>query len=293
MAQLSGMTGFARAEGRQGDWNWTWEVRSVNGKGLDLRLRLPQGYDAMESRLRDIARAAFTRGSVQAGLTLNRDATAAAEPIDEKRLSALIDASLPWVEAGKVAKPRFDGLLHVKGVLKGDDEIEERERAGLEKALLATFNTAVTALRAAREDEGRALAGILLTQVTEIESLAADAATTASARIETIRDRLAQRIAELVGGDFPEERLAQEVAVLALKADVREELDRLGAHIATARDLIAAGSPAGRKLDFLSQEFNREANTLCSKSGDSDLTRIGLALKAVIDQFREQVQNVE
>ena len=146
---------------------------------------------------------------------------------------------------------------------------------------------------AAREDEGRALAAILNAQVGEIETLAAKAGQTASARIETIRERLASRIADLVGSDFPEERLAQEVAVLALKADVREELDRLGAHIATARDLIAAGSPAGRKLDFLSQEFNREANTLCSKSGDSDLTRLGLALKTVIDQFREQVQNVE
>ncbi|HAQ35539.1 MAG: YicC family protein [Maricaulis sp.] len=293
MSQLSGMTGFARAEGRQGDWNWTWEVRSVNGKGLDLRLRLPQGYDAIESALRDIARTAFTRGSIQAGLTISRDETAGSAAIDEKRLSALIEASVPWVAAGKVSPPHFDGLLQIKGVLKADDEIDADDRAGIERGLLTSFDTAVRALKQAREDEGRALAEILLRQVDEIESLAADAADTASVRIETIRDRLAQRIADLIGSDFPEERLAQEVAVLALKADVREELDRLGAHITTARDLIAAGSPAGRKLDFLSQEFNREANTLCSKSGDSDLTRIGLALKTVIDQFREQVQNVE
>lgn len=293
MAQLSGMTGFARAEGRHGAWGWTWEVRSVNGKGLDLRLRLPAGYDAIEGPMRDIARTAFTRGSIQIGLTIARDEAGGSAAIDETRLRALIDASRPYVADGSVDKPRFDGLLAIKGVLKAEDEIDEDEREGLEAALLKSFDTAISTLKSAREDEGRALSEILLTQVAEIETLAGDAAKTASARIETMRDRLAARIADLVSSDFPEERLAQEVAVLALKADVREELDRLGAHIATARDLIAAGSPAGRKLDFLSQEFNREANTLCSKSGDSDLTRIGLALKTVIDQFREQVQNVE
>lgn len=293
MARLSGMTGFARTEGQHAGWNWTWEVRSVNGKGLDLRLRMPPGYDAIEGPLRDIARTAFTRGSIQAGLTIGRDEAAGAAAIDEARLAALIEASRPWVESGKVAPPAFDGLLHVKGVLKAEDEIADEDREALHGALLTSFEKAVKALKSAREDEGKALSAILTAQVGEIESLAADAAQTASARIDTIRDRLATRIADLVGSDFPEERLAQEVAVLALKADVREELDRLGAHIATARDLIAAGSPAGRKLDFLSQEFNREANTLCSKSGDSDLTRIGLALKTVIDQFREQVQNVE
>lgn len=293
MVALSGMTGFARTEGQHAGWCWVWELRSVNGKGLDLRLRTPPGYDAVEAPLRDIARSAFTRGSIQAGLTIARDETSGAAAIDEARLAALIEASRPWVEAGKVAPPSFDGLLHVKGVLKGDDEIAEDERDALHAALLESFGRAIAALKSAREDEGRALTGILSAQVAEIESLSVEAAKTASARIDTIRDRLAQRIADLVGSDFPEERLAQEVAVLALKADVREELDRLGAHIATARDLIAEGSPAGRKLDFLSQEFNREANTLCSKSGDSDLTRIGLALKTVIDQFREQVQNVE
>lgn len=293
MANLSGMTGFARTEGQHAGWNWTWEVRSVNGKGLDLRLRMPPGYDAIEGPLREIARTAFTRGSIQAGLTIARDETAGAAAIDEARLAALIEASRPWVESGKVAPPAFDGLLHVRGVLKAEDEIAEEDREALHGALLTSFETAVKTLKTAREDEGKALSAILIAQVGEIESLAVDASQTASARIDTIRDRLATRIADLVGSDFPEERLAQEVAVLALKADVREELDRLGAHIATARDLIAAGSPAGRKLDFLSQEFNREANTLCSKSGDSDLTRIGLALKTVIDQFREQVQNVE
>lgn len=293
MSLLSGMTGFARTEGSHGGWTWTWEVRSVNGKGLDLRLRTPPGYDAVEGPLRDIARTVFTRGSIQAGLTIARDDASAAAAIDVARLNALIEASRPFVESGKVAPPAFDGLLQVKGVLKAEDEIADEDREALHRALLNSFERAVAALKSAREDEGKALAGILSAQITEIETLTRDAAQTASARIDTIRDRLAQRIADLVGSDFPEERLAQEVAVLALKADVREELDRLGAHIATARDLIAGGSPAGRKLDFLSQEFNREANTLCSKSGDSDLTRIGLALKTVIDQFREQVQNVE
>ncbi|MEE2567186.1 YicC/YloC family endoribonuclease [Hyphobacterium marinum] len=293
-APLSGMTGFARAEGALGAWHWVWEGRSVNGRGLEARFRLPPGHEALEPALRDAAKSVFSRGNIQFSLTLKRDENAQSVQIDTDKLAAIVEAGRPLVEAGTVAPPTLDGLLAIKGVLKSDDDdLREDERTALHTAMGTSFSTAADTLVAARREEGAALAAILADILAEIETLTAKAASSAATRPEAIRDRLKARLDELLGGEFPEERLAQEIAMLASKADVREEIDRLKAHIASARDLLAAGSPVGRKLDFLSQEFNREANTLCSKSGDSELTTIGLALKAAVEQFREQVQNVE
>lgn len=291
MSVLSGMTGFARCEGVHGDWRWAWEARSVNGKGLEVRLRFPPGHDRLETKARDLAKARFTRGNIQASLSLKREAGPAGLDIDTARLDALLEAARPYIEHGLVAKPSFEGLLGIAGNAGGEEP--EAADADLDAALLGGLEATFEALRAARQEEGRALHTLLVSHIDTVETLVSQAGASAAARIETIRDRLAAKFAELLTGDLPEDRLAQEAAVLAVKMDVREELDRLAAHIVSARELLAAGSPAGRKLDFLSQEFNREANTLCSKSSDSSLTQIGLALKNAIDQFREQVQNVE
>ncbi len=291
MASLSGMTGFARMEGVSGEWRWAWEARSVNGKGLEARFRLPTGFDRLDIKARDLAKARFSRGNIQASLNLRRESSAGSVSIDQARLDAFISASEPFVAAGKVARPSFEGLLQLPGVMTSEDAAGPDE--GLDQTLLEGLAATLDALDQARREEGAALHPLLAGHIDEIETLAGEASACTSVRIESIRDRLQAKFAELLQGDLPEDRLAQEAAALAVKMDVREELDRLGAHIASARDLLAGGSPVGRKLDFLCQEFNREANTLCSKSSDSALTRIGLALKNTIDQFREQVQNVE
>lgn len=293
MPRLSGMTGFARAGGQFSHWSFVWEIKSVNGKGLEVRFRTPPGYDALEQAARERAKRTFSRGNIQASLTLTRDLSASDVSIDTARLEALIAASRPYVEKGEVAPPSFDGLLAIKGVLRSEDEASESDAEALHGAILVAFDEALAALQTARLEEGAALSGILMAVLDEIVALREQAASLAAARPEIIRDRFRARLQDFLDGDLPEERLAQEAAMLAVKADIREELDRLTAHIDSARDLLAQGSPVGRKLDFLSQEFNREVNTLCSKSGDSELTRIGLALKAAVDQFREQIQNVE
>lgn len=291
MGELSGMTGFARCEGVAGEWRWSWEARSVNGKGLDARLRFPAGYDRLEAKARELVKARFVRGNIQATLVLKRDTADGGLDIDTARIEALLKAAQPFVERGLVRKPTFEGLLGVVNLL-GGEPVEAADEA-LDAAVLDGLAQTLDALKAARLDEGRTLAPVLSGHIDTVERLTREAASSAAVRIDAIRDRLAAKFAELLDGDLPEDRLAQEAAALAVKMDVREELDRLEAHIASARELLAAGSPTGRKLDFLSQEFNREANTLCSKSSDSSLTQIGLALKNAVDQFREQVQNVE
>lgn len=291
---LSGMTGFARAEGARGALAWAWEVKSVNGRGLDVRFRTPPGFDALEAKARERAQKRFARGSVSANLQLHRDAAAARVRVNADQLKAYIAAARPFVAEGAVAPPALDGLMALRGVIETDDgEIDADERAALEVDMLASFEMALEALEGARREEGAALAPVLAGAVDRIEALAGQAGSVAAAQPDAIRDRLRAKLAELLDGAVPEERLATEAAVLAVKADVREELDRLAAHVASARELLAASEPSGRRLDFLAQEFNREANTLCSKSPDTELTRIGLELKAVIDQFREQAQNVE
>ncbi len=293
-APLSGMTGFARGESRTERAALRWELRSVNAKGLDVRLRLPAALDRIEAEVRNRIKTAVSRGAVTATLTLDMDAGEGAVTLDRERLQAYADAARSLVEQGLAEIPRADGLLALKGVVTGEEaEPDLDEAEALDAAALEALGEAIDGLKAAREAEGAAVLEVLNAHVDEVERLTRAAADLAAARPEAIRDRIKAKFDELLPQGLDEDRLAQEAAALAVKADVREELDRLSAHVAAARGHLHAGSPVGRKLDFLAQEFNREANTLCSKSQDRALTDIGLAMKAVIDQLREQVQNVE
>ena len=289
---LSGMTGFARSEGALGGFRWTWEARSVNGKGLEARFRFPQGFDRLEPAAREIAKTHFTRGNINATLSLSREGESRIA-VNTAQIDAYLAAAEPYWRRGKADIPRFDGLLSLPGVLERDEALPDTEAEKLDAALLGGLETLLSDLRKARDKEGEKLAILLAAHVDEVEMLTADARKLDALAPDAIRERVKARFDELLPEGLPEERLAHEAAALAVKADVREELDRLDVHIASARELMAGGSPAGRKLDFLAQEFNRESNTLCSKSADSALTKIGLAMKAAIDQFREQVQNVE
>ncbi len=298
---IGSMTGFARS---QGDVSgppatvWTWEARSVNSKALDVRLRLPAGFDSLEAGARDAVMRRFKRGSVSLSLTAARTDDQPAIRLNEALLAQLVDIVGVWRErvGERVAPPTMDGLLAVKGVLEPVQETEDEGAArARDAAMMDGLARTLDALAAMRAEEGARLAVVLNGQLDAIAELVRRAANSASARPEAIRERLRAQVAALLDASplLPEERLAQEAALLAAKADVREELDRLNAHVEAARTLLAEGGPVGRKLDFLCQEFNREANTLCSKSSSIDLTRIGLDLKAAIDQMREQVQNIE
>lgn len=294
---LNSMTGFARVEGSSAAARWHWELRSVNGKGLDARFRLPSGLDRLDARLRAELARQLRRGNCQITLTLERTAEASPLRVNRDALRVVVDAVGELRRTMETAPPRPEGILALKGVLENAEDVEEteEERAAFEEALVSSFAEAVTALARARAEEGAKLESILRDQIALVEKLTADAAACPAAAPEAIKARLMAQVSELLGASpsLPEERLAQEAAILATKADIREELDRLAAHVAQARELLASAEPVGRRLDFLTQEFNREANTLCSKAADVSLTRIGLDLKTVIDQFREQVQNVE
>jgi len=290
------MTGFAEAHGSRDGTRWRWEVKSVNGRGLDLRLRTPQGFDGLEAAARTLANERFKRGSLQAALTFEVGESARGLRVDPAALASAVRIAREVAAETGLAPARIDGLLALKGVIVQDDVIpaDERERGARDAAILETLATAFDALARARANEGHKLSTVLTAQMNEIARLTAEAAGLAAAQPAALRDKLAAQVKDmLAGGSLSDDRLAQEVALLAVKADVREELDRLAAHVQEARSLMASGEAVGRKLDFLSQEFNREANTLCSKSSDIALTRFGLALKATIDQFREQAQNVE
>jgi uncharacterized protein (TIGR00255 family) len=291
------MTGFARADGAEDGLSWAWELKSVNGKGLDLRLRLPPGYDAIEPAMRNLLAARLKRGNVSVNLNLEKRAGAATLRVNREILNQVLALANEITHQVEAAPPRLDGLLAIRGVLETAEEEEpspeQRERR--HKAMLASAEVALGRLVEMREAEGTRLGEVLERRLEEIAGLVRDAEATAGAQPEAIRTRLKSLIAALMetGASFSEERLAQEAALLVGRADVREELDRLEAHIAAARDLLGEGTGIGRRFDFLCQEFNREANTLCSKSADLELTRIGLALKSSIEQLREQVQNVE
>ncbi len=288
------MTGFARVEGVHEGWRFIWEVRSVNGRGLEWRTRLPAGFDALDPEMRKLAKARLARGTLNITLTLNRDGGTAGYTINEAMLGdviAMVDKIRLQTEC---APPRPDGLLALRGVIEqAEEEMGEEERAALMAALLKSFAEALDGLAAARRTEGEAMGAVLAGHFDTIEKLTADAAANAAAMPAAIRDRIAGQLKELLDGAVPEDRLAQEASLLAIKADVREELDRLSSHIGAGRALLEKDGAVGRDLDFLTQEFNREANTLCSKAQDMELKRIGLDLKRVIDQVREQVQNIE
>ena len=293
---LSSMTGFARSHGVCGAYSWAWEVKSVNGKGLDLRLRLPPGWDLIDAAVRARAAGTLTRGSIQAGLTVERGGAPPVVRINQAVLDAVLASVRELSARITAAPPSLDGLLALKGVLEVADSAEsEDERRSAEAAVTAGFAEAIEALVEMRRHEGAALFRLLSARLDEIAALAARAEDVPARRPEAIRTRLAEQVATLLSQSdrFDPDRLHQEAILLATKSDVREELDRLAAHVAQGRDLIGKGGAVGRRLDFLAQELNREANTLCAKANDLELTNIGLELKAAVEQFREQVQNVE
>lgn len=292
---LNGMTGFSRVEGAQGAWTWAVEARSVNGRNLEVRPRLPAGFDGLERAVREGAQARFARGQVSLSLSVRRAEARASVRVDEGAVTALLAAAEPFLASGVVRKPSWDGLLAVRGVVEAAEaEDEPAARAELESAVARSLQSALEALAASRAEEGRALAPVLAGLVDRIEVLTAEAEAHAAEQGPALRERLRARFAELLrGAEISEERLVAEAAVVAGRADVREELDRLHAHVAAARQLLAAEGAVGRRLDFLTQEFMREANTMCAKSASIALTQAGLELKAAVDQLREQVQNVE
>jgi len=291
------MTGYARREGGDDRLTWVWEIRSVNGRSLDIRCRMPPGFEALDPAARAIAQKRFARGNLQIALTVSRGKMPRLVRLNRDLLDQLIEIVRDLDGAGVPAAPaRLDGLLALPGVLEAAEEEEsEAARAARQVALEADLTLALDALSAMREAEGQRLSALVSGHLDTIEEFSEAAARSATAQPEAIRERLRAQVQDLLDAvpALPEERLAQEAAVLATKADVREEIDRLHAHVAAARDLLAAGGPVGRKLDFLCQEFNRESNTLCSKASDVALTRIGLDLKAAVDQLREQIQNIE
>ena len=290
------MTGFAESVGSHGDLRWRWEAKSVNGRSLDLRLRTPPGFDGLEAPARRLAAERFQRGSFQVSLTVEPQESARGLRIDPVALASAVKLAREIAAETGMAPARVDGLLALKGVIVQDEVavLDQVARGLRDAAILETLMAAFDALVRERAAEGAKLSALLSAQMDQIARLTDEAGRLAMTQPAQLKERLTAQLQELLAGaPVSEERLAQEVALLAVKADVREELDRLTAHVQDARGLIASGRCVGRKLDFLAQEFNREANTLCSKSGDIALTRVGLALKAVIDQFREQAQNVE
>ena len=292
---ISGMTGFGRAEAALGEWSWAVEARSVNGRNLDVRFRGPPGLETLDRIVREAAQARFQRGQVTVGLQAKRVEKQAAVQVNLDQIERYLAAGEALVAAGRAAPPRLDGLLALRGVIEvADAEADPEAQAQLESAMAASVAEAMDQLKAARAAEGLALREVLAGLAAQIADLAGQAEGLAAEQPVAIKVRFERRLRELTGdvGGL-DERIVQEAAALAVKADVREELDRLASHVVAARGLIEGDGPAGRRLDFLMQEFMREANTLCSKSATPALTAIGLELKATIEQLREQVQNVE
>lgn len=294
LAMLKSMTGFARCDGALGPVGWHWEIRAVNGRGLDIRLRLPPGCDALEPLAREACKVRLARGNIAMTLTVRREAGATELRLNEAALiqvSAAIARARELVEAGP---PSVDGLLTIRGVLEVGD-VENEATPERDAAILRDLNEALDLLIEARSTEGARLTDVIGAHLTEIEGLVGEAESAPARAPEAIRDRLRENIGRLLG-EFPqldEQRLHQEAVLLAARADIAEEIDRLKAHLAAARDLLAADAPVGRRLEFLAQEFNRESNTICAKANDPDLSQTGLALKAAVDRLREQVQNIE
>lgn len=293
---LQSMTGFGRAAVEHDGASIIWELKSVNGKGLEARLRLPPGLERLEQPVRHLIRKRFSRGNIQAGLSLSRLGLAAQPVVNEAFLTDLAELAQRLQEQFGTAPASADGLLALRGVLEAPETAEDEDtRAALDAAILSALENALSGLEATRCEEGGALQQVLSTQLDHIEALTLRAEADPSREPATIRARLAEQVALLLDAAQPldEARLHMEAAFLATRADIREEIDRLKTHVSSARALLAAGGPVGRKLDFLSQEFNRESNTLCSKSNAAAITAIGLELKTFVDQFREQVQNLE
>ena len=293
---LSSMTGFARSHGTSGPYAFEWELKSVNAKGFDFRLRLPVGWDDIEVTARKRATELLSRGTVYANLTVKRTGAASIVRINEDVLASILKVASAISARTEAVAPSVDGLLGIKGVIEvAEPESDEAEMQAARAAVLASFEQALQSLIDMRKREGVALGQILAQRMDEIESLTKRAEAAPGRKPEAIRARLAEQVAALLetSDRFDADRLNQEAILIAAKADIREELDRIVSHIAQARELLGKGGAVGRRLDFLAQEFNREVNTTCSKSNDIELTNTGLEMKGVVEQFREQVQNLE
>ncbi|HLJ00319.1 MAG TPA: YicC/YloC family endoribonuclease [Bradyrhizobium sp.] len=293
---LSSMTGFARSHGASGPYVFEWELKSVNAKGFDLRMRFPPGWDELEGLTKKRAADVLSRGTVYANFNVKRTNAPSTVRVNEEVLASVVRVA--GALSGKIdaVAPSIDGLLSIKGVIEVvEPEIDEAQDKAARAAALAVFDQALAQLLDMRRREGRALGQVLLQRMDEIERLAKKAEAAPGRKPDAIKARLAEQIAVLLEASdrLDPDRLNQEALLMATKADIREELDRIASHIAQSREMIAKGGPIGRRLDFLAQEFNREVNTCCSKSNDIDLTNIGLEMKNVVEQFREQVQNLE
>jgi uncharacterized protein (TIGR00255 family) len=292
---LSSMTGFARGHGVAGAYAWNWEIKAVNAKGLDVRLRLPPGWDAVEMPARKRASEELSRGTVYANLTVERKGVTSAVKVNEQVLAAVLSTLKGLSGKIEAAPATLDGILALKGVIEVADEDERDERRAAEAAIATGFDKALAELSTMRREEGATLGKVLSARLSEIAALAARAEKAPGRKPEAIKARLAEQVATLLAASqrFDSDRLHQEAVMLAAKADIREELDRLASHVAQAQKLLTDGGAVGRKLDFLAQELHRESNTLTAKANDVELTNIGLELKTVVEQFREQVQNLE
>ena len=294
---LKSMTGFARSQGQYQGCSWTWEVKSVNGKALDMRCRFPHGFDGVEMLTSNEISKQFKRGRFSVNLNMKTSGSSGRLTVNQEFLDQLPTLlTLVKEKAPDATAPSLDGLLGLKGVVEVEEADETEEfRSALESAIVTSLGDAVSGLKTMRETEGGQMEAVLRGQIEHVATLTAKAEKMAALRPEAIRQKLTKQIEELLEASpaLSEERLNQETALLISKADIREELDRLIAHVESVRELLQSTEPVGRRLDFLCQEFNREANTLCSKSSDVELTNVGLELKATIEQFREQVQNIE
>ncbi|WP_020594049.1 YicC/YloC family endoribonuclease [Kiloniella laminariae] len=293
---IASMTGFARAEGEFAGTNWSWELKSVNGKNLELRCRVPNGYEALDAIARSELAKHFKRGNFHVGLVIDNAQKAVKLQVNEDILQQVIPLATRVSNDLDAVAPSVDGILNLRGVLELVEEEESPENTEQRLLLIEqSLQTAITRMEEMRLLEGARMAAVAQGHVDEIERLQKKAGELSATQPAALQARFMKQMAELLkdGSPVPEERLAQEIAILVTKADIREELDRLAAHVAAARDLLNQGGPCGRRLDFLCQEFNREANTLCSKSSDVALTTLGIDLKATIEQLREQIQNIE
>lgn len=292
---LHSMTGFARADGTAAGYRWTWEIRSVNGKGLDLRFRLPPGFERLDAPAREQAAARITRGNIQATLTVVGE-TPARIRINEDVLGEVLSVMQQIAAKIEAQPPTLDGILAIRGVVESaETEMSDETRAALDADILSGLDDTLADLVAMRANEGQAIGIVLYARLAEVAKLTRAAEASPARTPEAIQARLAEQVATLLDAApaLDPDRLHQEAVLLATKADIREEIDRLDAHVAAAADLLKKGGPIGRRLDFLAQEFNRETNTLCAKSNDRTITAIGLDLKAIVDQLREQIQNLE
>ena len=293
---FSSMTGFARGSGEQGGFRWNWELKSVNNKGLEIRCKLPGFLDGYDLDLKKMIGSRVARGSVFLNLNIEQDAGAEQFVINAGRLDQLVETAERLATESELSPARIDGLLAIKGVIDiaGNDLSEERVTE-LKKSLSESLKGVLEQLKAARRGEGERMQSVLRGQLTKMRELLSQARVAVGDRDAAMKARFSAQLAKIQGLDkpVPDDRIAQEIAIMAVKADIQEEFDRLEAHFDEADMLLASDKPVGRRLDFLCQEFNREANTLCSKSNDTALTRIGIDLKVIIDQFREQVQNIE